>query len=248
MKNWIDTVWHRYYFEEDRWSNASKSQKLRDGAWEWNGYSASAKSVDDALNKVMDYCNEHHYEVKSVTPLIKGKTFEYAQSWDTGGFGKGWGTSYTEGVAIFLQKIETVSDEEFSNRLEVKNLTKSKKQILDKIDELKEVDKAKIGSSHIQASINALESRVNGKVTIKSSFLGKDKFVYGDEEYQTEQEAYQALENEKTKIETLKNQILDETSKEAALSTEQENQINQLKLELESIDEKLSQIPTDFRP
>lgn len=250
MKNWVESGWYKYYFELKHWSNHSSSNKWLDGIWEANEYSAEHNSVEQFLNNLADYCDEQQLEIKSMIPLLKGKTYDYGQALEnsTGtftnawaaGLSYGWGTTYTEGVMVLLQRVESIDEDEYQNRIKIRKLFNQKKEVQKKIN--KQIDKGNTETLGLTRAIKKLESRVQSKITVKSSFLGKDKYEYVDQEYKTEKEAFDAKSSDEALL-LLKKQELD--SKMTG-SDEVKEKLKELEDKIKEIEMLIESIPSNY--
>lgn len=126
MVSWVETSWIYQMFGQKSRTERSKSNRWTDGLWETNYFTPDYDGLRKALDAITEHCNKNQTSIKSVFPLTEARTHTYGQlseypvypAGTTGaGLGHGWGFSSIIGVAVLTERIEEITDEEYSRRI-----------------------------------------------------------------------------------------------------------------------------------
>lgn len=205
MPRLVQTNWFYKYLDEEYSDEESASRKYADGIWRMRRWSIKSESLTVALEELREYCNNRNLEIKSIIPLTRAQSFEFAHAstWVSSlspsawgyGLGNGWGITMINGFAALLQSVEDLTEEEYVDRiaekkknkeLEVRNIEiKEMIQVLNKEfadlnDNLSEINKNIPLSSNLSAS----------EIQMKKGIFGV-KFLVSGFEFKTEDEARQ---------------------------------------------------------
>jgi hypothetical protein len=138
MRTWTTTSWSYRTFGQTHTDEKSDTVRWNQGIWKYNYYRPDYNKLEAALNELTTYCNKNQFAVKAIIPLTMAQTFEYGQTseWTASilhgggvvtaaGIGQGWGYSNVIGFAALLEKVETISEEEYQRRISADENTPS---------------------------------------------------------------------------------------------------------------------------
>jgi hypothetical protein len=126
MAVWTETGWIYQFFDEIHETKRTDAKRWNQGIWETNHFRPNHNSLRKALDEIANHCNRTQTSIKAVVPLTRAQTHQYGQVSEfyahpgqtTGaGLGYGWGFSNVIGLAVLTERIDEVTDEEYSRRL-----------------------------------------------------------------------------------------------------------------------------------
>ena len=130
MRTWTTTSWLYSTFGQTHTQEKSKNGNWNQGVWEHNYYWPDYEKLNAKLNELTTYCNKNQYSVKAIFPLTMARAYEYANSVEyrtsifagnsvvtAAGIGQGWAFSNVIGFSALLEKVETISEEEYQRRI-----------------------------------------------------------------------------------------------------------------------------------
>lgn len=151
MPKWIDTKWATFSF----------GYNYEDGY-----YTPNSKILQEKLDWLANDLSFAGYEIKSVTPLTTSIAHSNVASGSIGhggyGWGYGWGISQITGMAVLMQKIEEISDEEYKLRLNRRKLYELKNS-----------------KDEIEASLPKLKAAVEANAWISTNIVEKKGLMGG---------------------------------------------------------------------
>lgn len=208
MPRLVETFWFYKYVDEEYSDEESESKKFADGFWRMRRWSLKSDSLNVALEELSEYCNDKNLEIKSIIPLTRAQSYEYAQAqtwvspltpsaWGYG-MGHGWGVTMVNGFAALLQRVEDLTEEEYAKRINgkkrIKELELRNIEIKENISVIEEQLAVLDGRlSEINKNILLCGDSAAAEMQMKKGIFGV-KFLVAESEFKTEDEARKFME------------------------------------------------------
>lgn len=201
MPRLVETFWFYKYVDEEYSEGESESKKYVDGFWRMRKWSLKSDSLNVALEELSIYCNDNNLEIKSIIPLTRAQSYEFAQAqtwvspltpsaWGYG-MGHGWGVTMVNGFAALLQRVEDLTEEEYAKRINrKKRIIEIKENIAVTEKELAVLDGR---LSEINKNILLCGNSAAAEMQMKKGIFGV-KFLVAESEFKTEDEARKFME------------------------------------------------------